>query len=548
MKIVNMKNRIINNYYHRILLIFILFCYSIICSSDINAQYSKRFFFSEKSDVYFRNNIASLDPIEGFYDMTFTMQGKNAFQSFPPDTQHQILVVRKHESGKFMVCYDDDSFTESYWIERVGSTNVYNFYHYYGKSGITNTVRFVLDNNSHFEVVESVPDQQIRYDQGHNYQAGMAVVLNHSYIKTYPTPEMYYNAVPSTQQVEEITDWTGTGFALNNGYIATNYHVVENAKSISVQGIRGSFVEHYKADVIATDKVNDIAIIKINDSRFNGFGTLPYRIKTSISDVGEDVFVLGYPLTTTMGDEIKLTTGVISSKTGFQGDVSLYQISAPIQPGNSGGPLFDGKGNLIGIVSAKHRGAENVGYAIKTSYLNNLVESTTGISLPANNTISTLSLSEKVKKVKNFIFLITCSGNGDNKNNSNYSKNTSSSARIINDPSVRKTTATRARINKVTLTSDYTAVEITTNNQKSASSGYEWCNINKYSYIIVDNKTYSMIRAEGIAIDPDKTYFNYLGQDLTFTLYFQPIPLNATSMDLIETQQSEWKWYGINLR
>lgn len=66
-----------------------------------------------------------------------------------------------------------------------------------------------------------------------------------------------------------------------------------------------------------------------------------------------------------MGDEIKLTTGVISSKTGFQGDVSLYQISAPIQPGNSGGPLFDNKGNLIGIVNAKHKGAENVGYAIK---------------------------------------------------------------------------------------------------------------------------------------------------------------------------------------
>ena len=191
------------------------------------------------------------------------------------------------------------------------------------------------------------------------------------YLKMYPTASSSGGVVTGTEK------WSGTGFALNNGYIATNYHVVENAKSIKVQGIRGSFNTEYNATVISTDKFNDLAIIKINDSRFNGFGTIPYRVKTSTSEVGEDVFVLGYPLTTTMGDEIKLTTGVISSKTGFQGDVSLYQISAPIQPGNSGGPLFDGNGNLIGIVNAKHQGAENVGYAIKTSYLRNLMESAT---------------------------------------------------------------------------------------------------------------------------------------------------------------------------
>ena len=69
-------------------------------------------------------------------------------------------------------------------------------------------------------------------------------------------------------------------------------------------------------------------------------------MNTTTSEVGEEVFVLGYPLTATMGDEIKLTTGVISSKSGFQGDISQYQISAPVQPGNSGGPLFDSKGNI----------------------------------------------------------------------------------------------------------------------------------------------------------------------------------------------------------
>lgn len=359
------------------------------------------------------------------------------------------------------------------------------------------------------------------------------------YLKMYPTS--------SSNGISSATEkWSGTGFALNNGYIATNYHVVENAKSIKVQGIKGNFNIEYNAIVISTDKFNDLAIIKINDSRFNGFGAIPYRVKTSTSEVGEDVFVLGYPLTTTMGDEIKLTTGVISSKTGFQGDVSLYQISAPIQPGNSGGPLFDGNGNLIGIVNAKHRGAENVSYAIKASYLNNLVESASSISLlPTNNSVSGMSLSNKVKSLKNFVFMITCSSSSTG--GSSYSGNITSSSNTISYPSVRSSTAERARIKSVTLGRDYTAVEIISNNQ-SGSSYYQWCNIDRNTYILVNGTRYTMTKAEGIKIAPDKTYFSYAGQDITFTLYFPSVPTSATSMDLIESADSEWKFYGIKIR
>lgn len=224
-----------------------------------------------------------------------------------------------------------------------------------------------------------------------------------NYLKMYPvaTIENGLSASGST--------WSGTGFALNDGYIATNYHVVENAKSITVQCVNGISSEKYSASVIATDKVNDLAIIQIKDSRFTNFGIIPYRVKTSTSDIGENVFVLGYPLITTMGKDIKLTTGIISSKTGFMGDVALYQISAPIQPGNSGGPLFDNQGNLIGIVNAKHKGAENVGYAIKASYLNNLIESVANTSvLPSKNTISALDLTQKVKSLEKFVFMIVC--------------------------------------------------------------------------------------------------------------------------------------------
>ena len=203
--------------------------------------------------------------------------------------------------------------------------------------------------------------------------------------------------------------WSGSGFALNKGYLATNYHVIEGASVIKVFGVKGNFNIGYNAQVVITDKVNDLAVLKINDNRFQGFGAIPYHVKTSMAEVGESVFVLGYPLTTTMGSEVKLTTGVISARSGFQGDVSLYQVSAPIQPGNSGGPCFDNNGNLVGIINSKHRGAENVSYAIKSSYLQNLVESSdvTGL-LPQSNTISSYSLQAKVKSVKNFVYYIRC--------------------------------------------------------------------------------------------------------------------------------------------
>ena len=111
-----------------------------------------------------------------------------------------------------------------------------------------------------------------------------------------------------------------------------------------------------------------------------------------------------------MGEEIKLTTGVISSKTGFFFFLSLYQISAPIQPGNSGGPLFDSKGNVIGIVSARHTGAENVGYAIKTSFLKNLIESSLSTNIfPQTNKMAGQNLIGKVKMAKNYVYYIICS-------------------------------------------------------------------------------------------------------------------------------------------
>lgn len=188
----------------------------------------------------------------------------------------------------------------------------------------------------------------------------------------------------------------------------TNFHVVEDASEITIQGVNGSSFE-YKASVIEVDKKNDLALIKITDSRFKGFGNIPYAVKETTCDVGADIFVLGYPLTSYMGEKIKLTNGIISSKSGFKDDITTYQISAPVQPGNSGGPMFDKNGNVVGIVNAGIPDADNVGYAIKTTYLFNLIKSSVSASvIPNNNIVAGKSLPEKVKILQKYVFYIKC--------------------------------------------------------------------------------------------------------------------------------------------
>ena len=137
---------------------------------------------------------------------------------------------------------------------------------------------------------------------------------------------------------------------------------------------------------------------------------MPYNFKTRSSDVGTKVYAFGYPMALTiMGKELKVTDGIISSKSGYDGDITSYQISAPIQGGNSGGPLFDDKGNLIGINAAKLnvKVADNVSYSIKTSYVLNLIDNLPkSIDLPSNNKLASLPLTEQIKEITKYVVLI----------------------------------------------------------------------------------------------------------------------------------------------
>ena len=366
----------------------------------------------EEAAAYFKNNLTNLDPIEGYWNIEIIARGWNNYRRFPDEKLSENSCVIMKKGTRYNV-YP----TESY-ITKVGA-NQY-CYHYvayrYGNREMS-TRNFTLSDIMAFSVAINLPLPADAVGSGGQH------IINSN--KLYPTEEVYRQII---EEQSKPTDWSGTGFALNNGYIITNHHVIDGAKSIWVFGINGNATSGYAARIIAFDRVNDLAIIRIADSRFSGFGTIPYAIKNQIADVGEDVWVLGYPLTQVLGSEIKLTNGVVSSRSGYQGDVSTYQISAPVQPGNSGGPLFDSYGNVVGIVNAGVPGAENVGYAIKTSYLQNLTDSyALSYSLPKSNTIASLALKDQVKRVKDFVFLLICSSKEDSKWSSTVSTAQSSS-------------------------------------------------------------------------------------------------------------------------
>jgi S1-C subfamily serine protease len=201
---------------------------------------------------------------------------------------------------------------------------------------------------------------------------------------------------------------SGSGFAISiDGIIVTNQHVIDGATEILIKGINGDFSKSYKAKVLIEDKKNDLALVKINDINFNKIDTIPFVIYNKTIDVGSSVYCLGFPLRATMGDEVKLTNGIISSKSGYQGGISSYQLTVAVQPGNSGAPLFDNSGNLVGVINAKHIGAENASYAIKSTYLFNLIDLLPNpLQLTEKGRLSDNAFVKQVDILKKYVYII----------------------------------------------------------------------------------------------------------------------------------------------
>ena len=199
--------------------------------------------------------------------------------------------------------------------------------------------------------------------------------------------------------------FSGTGFALTSeGYLVTSYHVIQGADSLLIEGRDR---QHYHAEPVYSDVKHDLAILRITDKKFGGFGRLPYAIKSGQADLGERVFTLGYPR-----EDVVYGEGALSTRSGFEGDTAFYQVSIPVNPGNSGGPLLDERGNLIGVVSGRQNDAQSAAFATKSSYLVRLVDSlgaarpAVPYHLPRFGQLAGTGRPQQLKKLRDYVFVV----------------------------------------------------------------------------------------------------------------------------------------------
>ncbi len=197
----------------------------------------------------------------------------------------------------------------------------------------------------------------------------------------------------------------GTSFLIDaNGYLVTNSHVINNAATLVVVN-NG---KEYYAKAVYNDPTNDIAILKIDDKDFTAIKILPYNIRKSNIELGEEIFTLGYPRNTIVYDK-----GYLSAPTGYNDDTLSVQIYVPANPGNSGGPVLDKNGDVIGILNSREVNANGVVFANKANNiakaLNKLKEEDTtfrSIKLPVSNSIKGKERTLQVKQIQECVFMV----------------------------------------------------------------------------------------------------------------------------------------------
>mgnify|MGYP004505825657 CR=1 FL=1 len=351
-------------------------------------------------------NAEGINKIEGIYDFMVTNN-----QNWWGNSKHSLAVV-KSPTG-YDVVYLAGSNYSGAWTEgdlkgRISATSV---------SGLFKSTLWLMENKR-----PSANSFYISFDTNSLYIYENDQNINAEFLKIYPTAEDALleeahsssstnskGGIVSTGGTKGQLQATGSGFMVDqSGVIATNYHVIENANAIEVFLNNGKELVGYDVKVLCSDKTNDIALLRIDDPNFKQDIPLPYSLSLKTQDVGTSIFAMGYPRSQILGEEIKVTDGIINSRTGFQGDIVTYQISATIAPGSSGGALFNQSGEIIGITSAgisKADIAQNVNYAIKSIYLYTLMESVS-LNIPAGNMLKNMSFQEKIKSISPFIAYI----------------------------------------------------------------------------------------------------------------------------------------------
>lgn len=358
-------------------------------------------------DIGFRCVTTNIDPIEGLYNVSIESKVFLGNEVLKQQHSDGSLIIYSNSNGTIR------DYNNKFEFYRIGDTQTYDVNILWPEYDITKHKRIRIEGTDFFDVSFSLtyemPQLGLQSKFGEYYVSGLKAIYTIQCKKILPDKKLVEKVTTDLEKrkATETLTWSGTGFSISNKLIVTNFHVIDKAKRIYITN--EVVKDTIPAKVVASDENKDIAILCVENKVLSD---PKYSITTEPQKTGVNIFVLGYPLTSTMGNEIKATSGIISSQSGYLGDETLYQISAPIQPGNSGAPVFDMNANVVGIVCAHHVNAENVGYAIKTAYLIKLL-SKRHISLQQPSSLKAINgkLSEFIEQFKSNVYQIICINN-----------------------------------------------------------------------------------------------------------------------------------------
>jgi serine protease Do len=197
----------------------------------------------------------------------------------------------------------------------------------------------------------------------------------------------------------------GSGFLIDaKGYIITNAHVLKGSGAVVVN----SKGQEFNAIIANIDTEKDLAILKINDPDFEPLVSLPYSIRKNNSDLGEQIFTLGYPR-----NDIVYGEGYVSARTGYNSDSLTYQVQISANPGNSGGPVFNNNGEVIGILSTRQAQAAGVVFAVKSKNIYQMVDelkkSDTAfekIKLPTHSSLKGVERKQQIIRLEESVYYV----------------------------------------------------------------------------------------------------------------------------------------------
>jgi S1-C subfamily serine protease len=220
-------------------------------------------------------------------------------------------------------------------------------------------------------------------------------------------PKVPLNEILPDSEADQLTA-TGTGFFITeDGFLVTNDHVIRNGKKIKVR-MRSETLD---AQVVKASRLFDLAVLRVKGS----FRALPLDFSREVH-LGDPVFTIGFPNVDVQGSAPKYTDGKISSLSGAEDDPSQYQISVPIQPGNSGSALVSDSGSVIGVVRSKLNDLtslvasgsvpQNVNYAVKAKYLRDLLETIPGVIEKTKQLSASAKTGDRIKAVQDATVIV----------------------------------------------------------------------------------------------------------------------------------------------